>query len=163
MLSKLELTQKIGELLDDDILYPIEVIKIANRLGYRVFALENSNGIAGKVCHKDKIIYINPSDNPQRQRFTIAHEIGHIVLHQRTNHEHHRVSDDMIDTELNIYSDDVEEIEANRFAAMLLMPDLAFKRAWSRFDGQISQIANYFNVSKLAASIRANNLNLLSL
>ena len=86
-----------------------------------------------------------------------------LVAVEKTNHEHRQVSDDMIDTELNIYSDDVEEVEANRFAIMLLMPDLAFKLAWSRFDGQISQIANYFNVSKLAASIRANDLNLLSL
>jgi Zn-dependent peptidase ImmA (M78 family) len=163
MRNKAELKEKSQELLKYNNTYPVEVIKIANGLGYRVFALENSQGIAGKVCHKDKIIYINPSDNPQRQRFTIAHEIGHIVLHRNTNHEHHRPNDDMTDTELNIYSDDIEEIEANRFAAMLLMPDLEFQQAWSKFAGQISQIANYFNVSKLAASIRANNLNLLSL
>ena len=124
--------------------------------------MEDDFKIVGKVCHNEKKIYINPADSPQRQRFTIAHEIGHIVLHKDTNDVHHRMKD-VEDKDLNIYSDNIQEIEANRFAAMLLMPELEFKKAWSRYSNFLDSIAEYFNVSKLAAGIRANNLGLLSL
>lgn len=63
--------------------------------------------------------------------------------------------------DLSLYSDIRENIEANRFAIMLLMPELEFKRVWSKYNGSISKIASYFNVSEFAASIRANDLNLL--
>ena len=157
----------------DDILvsvpikFPVEVIKIANHLGYKVCELIDAdiNGISGKVCHKEKIIYINPADIKTRQRFTIAHEIGHILLHATSNSLHHRIEDKTI----NIYSDSVEEVEANRFASILLMPTLEFQRQWSLANSltsgidPIEEVAAFFQVSKLAASIRANNLNLISL
>jgi Zn-dependent peptidase ImmA (M78 family) len=68
-----------------------------------------------------------------------------------------------VDANLQIYSDQREEIEANWFAAILLMPAKEFNKIWLITNENIVDVANYFNVSKLAASIRANDLNLLKL
>lgn len=142
--------------------FPIEVIKIANHIGYKVHELveEEICGISGKVCHKDKIIYVNPADIKTRQRFTIAHEIGHILLHVDN-------SDIFLEKNINICSEKITEIEANRFAIILLMPTLKFRRQWSLANSlnlnALEELANFFQVSKLAVSIRANNLGLLSL
>ena len=86
------------------------------------------------------------------------HEIGHIALHSNTKHTHHRLYPD----QLKIYSNDIEEVEANQFAGMLLMPAPIFKKQWHE-DRCIEKIAWYFNVSKLAASVRANALGLMDL
>lgn len=72
-------------------------------------------------------IFTNPFDGAQRQRFTIAHELGHIVL------EHLEVEDNLKEPTLNILNREIEfdsssyqEKEANKFAAELLMPEEDF-------------------------------------
>ena len=143
--------------------YPVEVVKIANKLGYKVFYLEKDErlGIAGKVDHENKKIFIKPSDPAQRQRFTIAHEIGHILLHRNGGKAEHFRDDEEIN--VAVYSDSVEEMEANQFAAMLLMPEFEFKKAWGLQVGSVEDVADYFNVSRLAAAVRANTLGLMYL
>ena len=143
--------------------YPVEVVKIANKLGYQVFRLQKDErpGIAGKVDHDKKSIFVKPSDPVQRQRFTIAHEIGHILLHRNGGKPSHFRDDDEI--AVAVYSDSTEETEANRFAAMLLMPESEFKKVWGLHRGSVEEIADYFNVSQLAAAVRANTLGLMQL
>jgi len=53
---------------------------------------------------------------------------------------------------------DRKEMEANKFAAELLMPECDFIRVWSERDGNAVRVANYFGVSKPAAEFRAKNL-----
>jgi len=133
----------------------VPIVRIAESLGYTVHFMDSNDSIVGKVSHTDKKIYVKHGDIPQRQRFTIAHELGHIKLH----------NGDKFRTErgLNVFSDDPEEVEANRFAAMLLMPENEFRKIWEISEQSIEYVANYFAVSKLSASIRANTLNLLAL
>ena len=143
--------------------FPVEVVKIANKLGYRIFYLERDiegKNIAGKVDHTTKSIFVKPSDPVQRQRFTIAHEIGHILLHRNKEKNIHFRGEDI---NVTVYSDNIDEIEANKFAAMLLMPEFEFKKVWGYCDGAIEYIADHFNVSNLAAAIRANTLSLIQL
>src|SRR5690606_41586935 len=65
--------------------------------------------IAGAVDHDSKSVWVNVEDAPVRQRFTIAHEIGHIKLH---------AGDSVIDYRGNLTGFvDGKEAEANRFAA----------------------------------------------
>ncbi|MCY4524180.1 MAG: ImmA/IrrE family metallo-endopeptidase [Halobacteriovoraceae bacterium] len=154
----------VNEQLGENPVFPVEVVKIANKLGYRIFYLEKDVGkrsIAGKVDHKGQSIFVRPSDPVQRQRFTIAHETGHILLHGNKGKNTHFRDDK--DIKVAVYSDNIEEIEANKFAAMLLMPDFEFKRMWGHCNGAIEDIADYFNVSRLATAIRANTLGFIQL
>ena len=157
-----EIQRIANEQLRENPTYPVEVVKIANGLGYKIYYLakDEGPGIAGKVDHENKSIFIRPSDPVQRQRFTIAHEIGHIVLHKNGGQEAHFSSEEI---NVAIYSDKVEEMEANKFAAMLLMPEMEFRKQWGRHGGLIEGIADYFNVSQLAAAVRANTLGLMPL
>ena len=105
---------------------PINVEKIAAslnllityaNLGHEVSGLLISNGIDAHVC-------IQESDGRNRQRFTIAHEIGHHFLkHQFESGEHVHVDrGNFISQRGPRAADgiDPKEIEANQFAACLL-------------------------------------------
>lgn len=147
------------ELLDElDLggVYPVPVERILDRLGFTLngFKPDASIGdIAGAVDHESKTVWVNVDDPPVRQRFTIAHEIGHIKLH---------AGDSVIDYRGNLTGYvDGKEAEANRFAADLLMPPIDFVKAWFRLDCEASRVANHFGVSKEAATIRAKSYRLL--
>lgn len=74
----------------------------------------DENGISGAVINsvEAKVLIINSSKSLGRQNFTIAHEIGHIYLHDTEN---------MIETAQNCSM--TKEKEADKFASIFLMPD----------------------------------------
>lgn len=61
----------------------IDVFKIAEYLGVDVKPANLDSSISGLFVIKEQKPYIryNDSEAPQRQKFTIAHELGHYVLH----------------------------------------------------------------------------------
>ncbi|WP_049760801.1 MULTISPECIES: ImmA/IrrE family metallo-endopeptidase [Frankia] len=67
------------------------------------------------------MIIVNAANAVVRQRFTIAHEIGHFTLHRGTVYLDGRARVNFRDG-LSSMATDQEEIEANSFAAALLMP-----------------------------------------
>ena len=112
------------------------------------------NNISGAILYEDEkdkknpTIYINSENPTTRRRFTLAHELGHLFLH---NGKKLRIDN------LNYSGDDSktisEETEANYFAASLLMPkdDLLDKID----EGYtIQEIAEYFGVSEAAVRNR---------
>lgn len=99
-------------------------------------------------------IVINGRDNSKRQRFTMAHEIAHYVLH-RDLLENGLVDDALYRSSL---SDDYER-QANRFAAQILLPAPALKAAY-RSNKALSSLAQAFNVSDAALRIRLSELGL---
>ncbi|HVC24095.1 MAG TPA: ImmA/IrrE family metallo-endopeptidase [Candidatus Dormibacteraeota bacterium] len=107
---------------------PIPVDSIAGALGIRVVYQDLPQDISG-LRYRDsdlEVIGVNATQSPLRQRFTIAHELGHWRLHQGNNVRVDR------EVRLNFRIDavwDSEEIQANRFAAELLVPRRAFDRA----------------------------------
>ncbi len=133
----------------------IDLFKECERLGYKLIRYpigENANlGFTLRKDH-DTIIFTNSSSRLSREIFTLAHEIGHAVLHM----------DDMqsfIDDSITIVgrSTDEKEQEANYFAACLLMPDDEVERFFdlelSNFEKNglsaidIAKIMSEFNVS----------------
>ncbi|MEK8212505.1 ImmA/IrrE family metallo-endopeptidase [Paenibacillus sp. FSL L8-0463] len=62
-----------------------------------------------------QMIHINNTASQQDQRFTCAHELGHVILHPNVNTPFLRRH--------TLYSVDRIEREANQFAVELLMPD----------------------------------------
>ena len=67
-------------------------------------------------------IRVRADQKPRRARFTIAHEIGHYVLHPKVPHDREHTAKDF-----TIWHDATEEAEANVFAAELLLPEFLFR------------------------------------
>ena len=117
---------KVGEVLDRFSIRraPIPVDKIARQLGILLCPLPGDDDISGAIIRKDghTVIAVNPAHHINRQRFTIAHELGHFFLHDSL--EQH-VDQDFRVAWRNAESSKAinwNEIEANRFAAEMLMP-----------------------------------------
>ncbi|MBO0144221.1 ImmA/IrrE family metallo-endopeptidase [Agrobacterium sp. Ap1] len=93
----------------------------------------------------------------ERDRFTIAHELGHYVLHYLWPRHNGK---DVGPVEARRYGSGRVEWEANWFAAGFLMPAGAYKSAWVELKGVIGELADRFGVSTDAARIRAETLGL---
>lgn len=85
-----------------------------------------------------------------RDRFTIAHELGHLCLHYQ---------DDGLRSFYR-YGRDRQETEANAFASALLMPAAEFEAAYAQLSGDLMAIRERFVVSRAAAGVRAQVLGL---
>lgn len=135
---------------------PTPVIELADKIGYKVTEFKpdsRTSEISGAVNHKNQTIYINSSESAYRKRFTIAHEIGHIVLHGRDS--------DRVDYRKQIgfaSGNEMAEIEANRFAAELLMPHDVFEVLWDLYEGNLQSMAHALQVSEEAILVRADSL-----
>ncbi|MBY3413134.1 ImmA/IrrE family metallo-endopeptidase [Rhizobium laguerreae] len=146
---------------------PVDPVAVANELGLKVFnATFDDEGIHGLIAKRpsNTSIFVNVNDKPVRKRFTVAHELGHFVLHLAAG------EGEFIDTQDNFRTvqdpdtpwDDKRrsEWEANVFAAALLMPPEAVHRAWKEI-GDPEGMAAYFQVSRQAMALRLDSLGLL--
>lgn len=100
------------------------------------------------------IITVNASEPLARQRFTLAHELKHVIDHR------HR---DLLYAALPGCSVDLQtEQAADNFAACLLMPKRWVKKAWGEGHQRVSDLSELFDVSPQAMRLRLQNLGLLS-
>ena len=147
----------------------IDLFKECERCGYKLFRYplgENEDLGFAQKRDQDIIIFTNTCSRLSREIFTLAHEIGHVILH--LNEGNSFVDDYNTITEKNI---DEKEQEANYFAACLLMPsdelvkfiDLELQdfenTGLSAMD--IARIMSEFNVSFDMALNRLENLNII--
>jgi Zn-dependent peptidase ImmA (M78 family) len=107
---------------------PVPVDKIAKELGIQIKLDKVDGNLSGFIVRdkgKRTLIGANKSHHPNRQRFTIAHELGHYLLH--AGHTVH-LDEGRVAFTVNLRSsesskgEDNDEREANLFAAELLMP-----------------------------------------
>jgi Zn-dependent peptidase ImmA (M78 family) len=116
---------------------------------------------------REAIIGVNAHHSSSRQRFTIAHELGHILLHAPGPNEFH--VDRGFEVKFRNYRSskgtDLEEREANLFAAELLMPqsflakDIATAGGVDLVDDRfIKKLAGRYRVSTQALLFRLANL-----
>lgn len=110
----------------------------------------------------DVTIGVNSAQSSVRRRFTIAHEFGHFLLHEGiSSHVDHNYRVNFRSSE-SAKATDVDEIEANFFAASLLMPKqfLIAKNSIEALDDDngVSQLAREFKVSQHAMSLRLANV-----
>jgi Zn-dependent peptidase ImmA (M78 family) len=152
---------------------PVDVERIAKRLGLKVVDFDLGEDISGLLISKgdSTVIAVQENDHPNRKRFTIAHEIGHYHLrHQFEPGEHVHVDRGHLIMPRNSRSSegtDRKEIEANQFAACLLMPSKLLMRSikalkvGSLCDDHVEELANEFEVSEQAMTIRLSTLGFL--
>lgn len=149
---------------------PIDVKKIAESLGYRVvFRYFDEEDLSGTVMRDGKgtiTVGINTLHAPVRQRFSIAHEIGHARMHLSNESETL-----FVDPPVGVFfrdsraslGEEWREVNANQFAAALLMPmqmihssltKLAKSTGRFTIDDAVSKLAKQFEVSPQAMRFR---------
>lgn len=121
--------------------------EIANMLGAEVWVRNLDPDISGFVVKepsKSPEIFINALDAPQRQRFTLAHEIGHLIDRMKLAED-----DDysFIDHRASKHYD-LHEFYADEFAGELLMPA-------DRFDEIIQEQGEYAAAAEFGVSLPA--------
>lgn len=173
------MTSKSRKIIVDELLQvasadkpPIPIEHIARLCGVHLRYEPFEGELSGLLYREDDriIIGVNSLHSKTRQRFTIAHEIGHLKLHDGSElyvdrnypvHRNHRSSE----------ATDLHEIEANRFAAELLMPEGMIRSDWAERgenpvydyenDEYIHKLAKRYKVSLQAMIFRLINLGLI--
>lgn len=102
-------------------------------------------------------IFVPRHTSLERDRFTIAHELGHYVIHYLFASDGVRAGRFVADR----YGSGRVEWEANWFAASFLMPEKEFKKSFSKYMGNTYRVSEVFRVSEQAARIRAKSLGLI--
>lgn len=137
---------------------PISVYELCRSENIRLVSYEEGGELIDKFNLREhtiendafsfsRIIFYNSETMPERQRFSIAHEMGHIVLHNPTGAT-------VMNREISP-NDDPLETEANIFASRLLAPlcILHFLNL-----NCAEEIAEYCSISMTAAKIRYQRL-----
>ena len=143
---------------------PIENIVTARGISIRLMDLKEVSGLVVRDGNAI-VIGVNKAHPLTRRRFTIAHECAHALLHEGKEVRYDK--DFRVDFRSGMSSlgVDVEEMEANFFAACILMPRrfLAADPLVSELDmedaaGTVKALAARYKVSTQAMSIRLGNL-----
>jgi Zn-dependent peptidase ImmA (M78 family) len=147
---------------------PVPVEQVARWLGAEVVYRAFEGDVSGMVYRndKEKVIGVNSSHPPNRQRFTVAHEIGHLILHKG---QHMYVDSFGGRVNWRDGARDKAEAEANAFAAELLMPRIFVERAVALEMEHppaspkqlVTTMARRFRVSQLSMQFRLENLGIL--
>ncbi len=148
---------------------PVPVTKIARHLGAFVKEHPYSGQLSGMLARDGDswVIGVNSLEAPVRRRFTVAHEIGHLVYHPRQSPHVDRAFPMRFRDSKSSEGTDRYEVEANRFAAELLMPETFLLKDFSERDESkdvdeiVEWLAARYRVSKQAMTIRLTNLRLL--
>ncbi|MEK7571657.1 MAG: ImmA/IrrE family metallo-endopeptidase [Patescibacteria group bacterium] len=141
---------------NEHISLPVDLAKILENYNINlVYVKFKDKGISGAFDKEKNTIYVNTDDSFTRKSFTIAHELGHLILHKDKPREFfYRLEIAQIAEE-----DREEDIEANLFAASLLMPESLIKKYWE-LTKDIDKLATIFGASVPAVYFRLKNLHL---
>lgn len=115
--------------------------------------------IIGSVTSGEFTIYVNSNSKPERQKFAMAHALGHCIRHKDTKFVFGKLwNDDML-----LYKKNAEpsEVEASHFAAELLMPREMFASYIKEGFNTVEKLADKFKVQTLAVKYQACNLKYL--
>lgn len=159
------------------LLVPVDPTAVARALNISVHLETLEDNVSGVLYVKDdsKHILVNKQHHPYRQRFTVAHELGHFVLHDAPGRL-------FIDTKHRIYqrvgtaysqtyaqpgstTTPEEERDANYFAAALLMPEPLVRQAAPERDffdeSDVATLSGRFQVSEQAMAIRLQEISFM--
>lgn len=157
-----EIAKKVESLVECNDDKHIDVVAIARHLGLQVDEVEFENrNISGMIEYQKKTISIESRDPFVRKRFSVAHEIGHYVLHHMLDNENKSEKEVSYRANVSSQTYDPKEIEANHFAATLLMPENRVRDLWEYYCKNIDEVARILKVSVSALAFRLEYLGLL--
>ena len=124
---------------------PVVVEQIVCSMGVLLERVQQTSwsGAANSTSTAAKI-WLRGTDAPVRQRFTLAHELGHLMLHETG-----------VAYRDDTFSGGWREAQANQFAAALLVPQRMLR---TRYPGRASVLAKTFDVSEPAMKVQISNL-----
>lgn len=147
---------------------PVPVKQVAAYLGIKIELADLGEDCSGVLVRNGDraVIGVNKEHHANRQRFSIAHEIAHFVLHK---------GDTYVDKGYRVHFRDLEsgsgtkteEMDANAFAAALLMPatrvrDFFYQQPFDLTeDDVLAMLAKKFKVSTQAMTYRLMRLRLI--
>jgi Zn-dependent peptidase ImmA (M78 family) len=150
---------------------PVPVEALARRRGAEVRYTIFDGDISGLLLRQgdDRIIGVHARHPATRQRFTIAHELGHLELHPGRPAIVEHLSRARVNWRdgTSAKASDKEEIEANQYAATLLMPAFLVEAdffALARVHPDetiIDRLSRRYEVSSQAMTFRLVNLALV--
>ncbi len=132
---------------------PVPLAEICRALGIAVY-VRPFEYVAGVFINDDvfPVIIVNSGERRVRQRFTIAHELGHYFV----DHGHQSFAEPGGGSR--------RERDAERFAACLLMPAAWVKGYWEAYaandENRLAVVADLFEVSPTALKHRISELGL---
>jgi Zn-dependent peptidase ImmA (M78 family) len=149
----------------------VPVEQIAKAQGLPVLYDDLGSDVSGVLYRRNgtELIIVNQDHHEHRQRFTVAHELGHADLHEAKTYLDGSASLRFRDG-LSATGTDAEEREANRFAAALLMPAAWLRERFIELvvgpdplkeGAAIIRLSHVFNVSEQAMRLRLVNLGLI--
>lgn len=168
-----EIEEKAFQLLKDYncLETPINIKSLIKKLGIKLSPYDLGEDVSGVLVidrGNHKIGY-NSTESLVRQRFTLAHEVGHFILHcndkneglfvDHTKYMFRKGSPNSKEYRL--------EMQANQFAAALLMPEKLINREVAYLNAEyefisdhdlIERLAKTFKVSEISMTYRLNNL-----
>jgi Zn-dependent peptidase ImmA (M78 family) len=124
---------------------PVDPVYISRKLAINVVFAHfkpSMNSISGFYDADENTIFVNHEEYPLRQTFTIAHELGHKILHEDwAKSNDYRV---LLREDTHVTTDPKEK-EANAFAAQLLVPRDLLDDYWKTLE--VEQLSRLFAVS----------------
>ena len=145
---------------------PVDVYGMARDLGIKVSQKWWENNRSGSIerIGDQYEISVNYFHHENRKRFTVAHEIGHFVLHKDVLDENKHIVDNR-EGNTTLYRDENIpghlETEANKFAASILMPTDLIKRLHQEGYQTPQALAERLKVSEGAMWHRLGNMGAL--
>lgn len=138
---------------------PIKLSALARELGVELLASTLGVGISGEIRPSEQdphryVVRVNRHDASRRQRFTVAHELAHYLLHR--DQIGSGLKDDVL---YRSRLSDWREAEANRLAADILMPQ-SLVNEWLdnakllNVDDVVGYLADQFDVSEASMRIK---------
>ncbi len=136
---------------------PINLESICKNLNIKIKEVDFDDGLSGMLTKQT--IYLSTNIHENRKRFTLAHELGHYLIHKKQDNSYKGVrfrSEHIASQEKN------EEREANHFASLLLIPTKfindEIKDLQEISEEFILELAKKYQVSSIAMTIRLEKL-----
>ena len=134
---------------------PVKLGSMAKELGIVVKRSPTiPRSVSGQIKRLETGIYeikINKYESRERQRFTLAHELAHFLLHRNEIDRLGEIADNVL---YRSGASETIEYEANRLAAQIIMPDDAISERQKAIGKNVNQLAKEFGVSKAVVEIR---------
>ena len=158
---------KMGMNYDKDLLNIMMIVRpLFNKKNYLVIEMPFEDDEIGAFCYKNDgygYTILNSSLPKVNANFALAHEIFHVFYQEK-----------MLNKKIELYMDEhylecEEEMSANLFAGILLMPTPSFEEMYNKFQNEensctavFCKLMSYYEVPFMAAVIRAYELGLLT-
>lgn len=134
---------------------PVKLGSMAKELGVVVKRSPTiPRSVSGQIKRLETGIYeikINKYESRKRQRFTLAHELAHFLLHRNEIDRLGEIADNVL---YRSGASETIEYEANRLAAQIIIPEEAISERQQASGKNVDQLAKEFGVSKTVMEVR---------